>query len=130
MQDKIYHGSCLCGAVKVEVTGELAKPNACHCSQCRKQTGHYLASTDILESAVMVAGEDNVHWYQSSEKARRGFCGACGSTLFWDSITEDTIAVAMGLFDGPTDSKLAGHIFTEDKGDYYELTDGLPQRGQ
>ncbi|WP_337658762.1 GFA family protein [Sphingorhabdus sp. Alg231-15] len=130
MQDKIYRGSCLCGAVRVSVTGKLARPDACHCSQCRKQTGHYLASTDVLESAVTVTGEENVRWYRSSEKARRGFCATCGSTLFWDARTQDTIAVAMGLFDRPTDTTLWGHIFTEDKGDYYEIADGLLQRDQ
>jgi len=130
MQDTVHKGSCLCGAVKIEVEGDLSRPDACHCSKCRKQTGHYLASTDVPGSKLMVHGEDNVRWYQSSEKVRRGFCGTCGSTLFWDANTLDEVAVAMGLFDGPTETKLWGHIFTDDKGDYYEITDGLLQRDQ
>ena len=36
----------------------------------------------------------------------------------------------MGLFDGQTGAKLTHHIFTADKGDYYEITDGLPQNSQ
>lgn len=130
MQATAHKGSCLCGAVKIAVEGALARPDACHCAQCRKQTGHYLASTDISESALTVEGENNVRWYQSSEKVRRGFCGTCGSTLFWDANTLDKIAIAMGLFDGATDTKLWGHIFTDEKGDYYEITDGLLQRDQ
>ncbi len=125
-----HKGSCLCGAVKVEVAGSLPRPDACHCSKCRKQTGHYLVSTDVPESKLTVHGEDHVRWYQSSGKVRRGFCGTCGSTLFWDASTLDEIAVAMGLFDGPTETSLWGHIFTDDKGDYYEITDGLLQRDQ
>jgi hypothetical protein len=33
----------------------------------------------------------------------------------------------MGAFDTPTKTKLRMHVFTENKGDYYDLTDGLPQ---
>jgi hypothetical protein len=37
------------------------------------------------------------------------------------------MAIAMAAFDGPTGVKLARHIFVADKGDYYEIADGLPQ---
>ena len=53
-----------------------------------------------------------------------------GSFLFWDAIKGDTIAVAMGAFDLPTGTALAMHIFVADKGDYYEIADGLPQKQQ
>ena len=72
-------------------------------------------------------GEQNVTWYQSSEKVRRGFCSICGTALFWDPAGHDFIAVAMGAFDRPTATHLEKHIFVADKGDYYEIADGLPQ---
>lgn len=120
--------SCLCGAVQIDVGGDLPAPNACHCAQCRKISGHYFASVDVAQADVTVTGE--VTWFASSEKVRRGFCGICGSTLFWDPIHHDTIAVAMGAFDGATGTNLALHIFVDDKGDYYDIADGLPQNGQ
>ncbi len=40
-----YRGSCLCGETKFEVHGPLRNSVACHCTQCRKQTGHYLSAT-------------------------------------------------------------------------------------
>ena len=120
-------GSCLCGAVTFEVAGPLRGPDACHCTQCRKHSGHYFASTDVPRTALAVSGEENVRWYRSSERARRGFCGTCGSSLFWDPIGKDKIAIAMGAFDAPTGTRLAMHIFVADKGDYYDLADGLPQ---
>ena len=49
------------------------------------------------------------------------------SSLFWDPIHKDWTAVAMGAFDGPTHTRLARHIFVADKGDYYDIADGLPQ---
>ena len=123
----MHTGSCLCGAVKFEVEGDLSGPDGCHCTQCRKHSGHYFASTDVPRSALTVHGEDNVSWFQSSEKARRGFCAICGSSLFWDPIGRDWTGVAMGAFDTPTNTRLAVHIFTADKGDYYDIADGVKQ---
>ena len=126
----MHTGSCLCGAVKFEVEGDLPGPDACHCTQCRKTSGHYWASTDVKRSALKVDGEFNVAWFRSSEKVQRGFCSTCGASLFWDPIGKDRIAVAMGAFDAPTATQLARHIFVADKGDYYEITDGVPQNAQ
>lgn len=123
----IHRGSCLCGAVTFEFDGDLRAPDACHCSQCRKQSGHYFASSDVPRAALTVHGADKVTWFASSERVRRGFCATCGSTLFWDPIQRDSIAIAMGAFDTPTQTHLKMHIFVADKGDYYEIADGLPQ---
>ena len=120
-------GRCLCGAVRIVVEGELPRPTACHCTACRKHSGHYEASVDIPRTALRIEGEDAVRWHHSSKKVRRGFCGVCGSTLFWDPIGHDWTAVAMGVFDGPTNTSLAIHIFVSEKGDYYEIGDRLPQ---
>jgi len=123
----MHTGSCLCGAVRLQVQGELRAPDACHCDACRKQSGHYFVSTDVPGSALTISGENNVNWYRSSEKARRGFCSICGSSLFWDPIGRDWTGVAMGAFDKPTGTHMAEHIFTAEKGDYYVLADGVPQ---
>ena len=123
----MHKGSCLCGAVTFEVEGELHPPDACHCRQCRKQSGHYFASTDVPRSAVTVHGGDKVTWFRSSEKVRRGFCSICGSALFWDPIEKDWTGLSMGAFDGATGTRLRIHIFVADKGDYYDIADGLPQ---
>jgi hypothetical protein len=123
----VHRGSCLCGAVSFEVSCALPPPDACHCTQCRKQTGHYLVSTDVPRAAVTIRGEDRVTWFRSSEKVRRGFCSTCGSVLFWDPIYRDWIGLAMGAFEKPTETKLRIHIHVADKGDYYEIADGLPQ---
>ncbi|NEX94892.1 GFA family protein [Caulobacter sp. 17J65-9] len=126
----MHKGACLCGAVRVEVEGELAPPDACHCSQCRRQSGHFWASTDLPRERVRIDGAENLSWFQASEKVRRGFCSTCGSFLFWDPVGRDKIAVAMGAFDTPTGTRLAKHIFTADKGDYYDIADGLPQNAR
>jgi hypothetical protein len=116
--------------VRFEVDGALPAPDACHCSKCRKISGHFWASADVPRSAVSIEGMDQVTWYQSSAKVRRGFCRTCGSALFFDPPHKDWIAIAMGSFESPTGTRLAKHIFTADKGDYYDLGDGLPQNPQ
>src|SRR6185436_16372179 len=57
-------GSCLCGAVRFELAGKLEKqPEACHCSQCRKQTSHFFAAVNVLRTDLTVHGEDKIACY-------------------------------------------------------------------
>ncbi|WP_224826567.1 GFA family protein [Cognatishimia sp. MH4019] len=122
-----HKASCLCGAVQVHVTGDLPEAVACHCTICRKHTGHFEASVDLPRDRVTIDGAEHITWFQSSAKVRRGFCGTCGSSLFFDPPHLDWIGVSLGAFDGPTGTKLVKHIFVADKGDYYDIADGLPQ---
>lgn len=126
----MHKGSCLCKAISFEVSQKLPPPSACHCTNCRKHSGHHEASVDLPRSTVTVFGAENITWFHSSEKVRRGFCKICGSSLFWDPVFKDWTAIAMGAFDGPTNTKLSKHIFVADKGDYYDIADGLPQNLQ
>ncbi|MFN3721442.1 MAG: GFA family protein [Paracoccaceae bacterium] len=123
----MHKGSCQCGAVSFRVAGDLPPPNACHCTICRKQSGHVFASTEVKRTSLAISGAGQVTWYQSSPKVRRGFCAICGSSLFWDPPHRDWIAVAMGAFDGPTGTRMNLHIFVAEMGDYYDIADGLPQ---
>jgi hypothetical protein len=126
----MMNGSCLCGAVRFEIEGPLEhQPEACHCTQCRKQAGHFLVAVNVRRNALTVHGADKVAWYRSSDKVQRGFCSVCGSTLFWNPTIEgyQFTAVALGAFDTPTGAHIRKHTFVGDKGDYYEIDDGAPQ---
>lgn len=120
-------GSCLCGAVKYLVNGPLRPVVYCHCEQCRKSSGHYVAASSAARGDIEISGK--VQWYQSSESARRGFCPTCGSQLFWDGPGENLSIMAGGL-DEPSGLSAMGHIFVADKAGYYEISDGLPQAAQ
>jgi len=56
--NSMHKGSCLCGAVSfvvaAELGGDLGAPDACHCSQCRKQSGHYFESVNVARAALTV----------------------------------------------------------------------------
>jgi len=71
-----------------------------------------------------------LNWFAASDTALRGFCSGCGSFLFWKHNEENEISISMGAFDTSTGARLGRHIFVADKGDYYDLNDGLPQRDQ
>jgi hypothetical protein len=123
-------GSCLCGAVKFEIHGPLRPVIACHCHQCRKQTGTYMSATATKDDALRITRSDGLKWYRSSEKARRGFCKECGSVLFWKGDGRDYTAIAAGSIDGSPGVPLEGHIFCDDAGDYYEIAGGNYRLGQ
>lgn len=124
---EIYRGGCLCGAVRFTVEGERSRITYCHCTQCRRQTGHYYAATNVRVEDLRIEGGDAVRWFASSQDARRGFCATCGSALFWKNETNEYISILAGAFDGPSGLVAKNHIYTADKGDYYEILDGLPQ---
>ncbi|WP_308915503.1 GFA family protein [Jannaschia sp. LMIT008] len=117
-------GSCLCGAVRFTVAGPMRPVVACHCGQCRKATGNYVAATSAPRDAVAVTGD--VTWFRSSESARRGFCGLCGSNLFCDGPGAN-LSVMAGALDDAAGLRLAGHIFCADKGAWYDIDGDLPR---
>ena len=82
---------------------------------------------DVSSSSIKINGSENLTWYQSSEKARRGFCSTCGSPLFFEPTQRDWIGLSLGAFDGPTNVKTERHIFVGNKGDYYEIENGVLQ---
>ena len=118
-------GKCLCEDVMFTVNGPLGRATACHCGQCRKQSGHHWASSSAKEADITVTGK--VTWYEASPAAKRGFCATCGTFLFWKAHDEDTMSFSLGVLDAPTGVTLQSHIFVADKGDYYDIADGLPQ---
>jgi hypothetical protein len=125
--ESIRHGACLCGAVRFRTRGLLRGVVYCHCSQCRRQTGHFLAATNSADADIDIDGSDSLSWYAASGAATRGFCRICGSLLFWKHNEADSISIMAGAFDRPSGLTEESHIFVADKGDYYEICDGLPR---
>ncbi|MEQ9448085.1 MAG: GFA family protein, partial [Rhodospirillaceae bacterium] len=70
---------------------------ACHCGTCRKWGGGPLLAVDCGEH-VTIDGEENVSIYQSSDWAERGFCGKCGTHLFYRLTQQPFYVIPVGLF--------------------------------
>ncbi len=122
-----HSGACLCRAVTFTTNAPLRDVIYCHCSQCRKQTGLYYAATNVPNDRLTMTGAENIRWFEASPHARRGFCQQCGSALFWQLNGAADTSVLAGAFDAPTGLVGSVHIFTSDKGDFYQITDDLPQ---
>jgi hypothetical protein len=120
----VASGGCLCGAVRYEVRRPLTDLHACHCSMCRRQSGHFVVGTSAKRADFEVTAGGSLKWFQSSPSARRGFCAECGSNLLWDG-DGDEIGINAGSLDQPTGLKLTKHIFVDEKADYYEIEDRL-----
>ncbi|KAH7158048.1 Mss4-like protein [Dactylonectria estremocensis] len=98
-------GGCLCGAVRYTITfpqdhSFQTEATTCQCWQCRKNTGSLLARFHgIPLSALEYSSQDTLKTFRASPGIARGFCGECGSFLFWRDESRPRIALAVGTFD-------------------------------
>jgi hypothetical protein len=118
MPNETHHGSCFCGGVRFTTQGPLRPVIACHCTQCRKQSGHYWAASSVPAAQLQFEAEATLRWYAASPQAERGFCAGCGAFLFWREKASDKISFAAGALDGATGLQVAKHWYLEDAGDY------------
>ncbi len=120
-------GGCLCGAVRFRIAGPMRGIVACHCGQCRRWGGNFAAFSACAPARLTFERADGLAWFASSGRARRGFCRRCGANLFWEPAGGQRIAVAAGALDQPSGLALVAHIYTDDKGDWYEIATGARQ---
>ena len=126
----MLRGSCLCGAVRYEVTGPVHDVHHCHCSMCRKAHGTAFSTFARLRAGDfrIVAGGDDVRRHRSSPPIERTFCGTCGArlTVRFDGMP-DAIWVSVGTMDDDPGIRAGAHMFVASKAPWEEITDGLPQ---
>jgi hypothetical protein len=124
-------GRCLCGAVSFEIRGPLRDVMVCHCEECRRWSGYLGAFTSARLDDLALTADGALRWIDSPEsdaEARRGFCGECGSSLFWQPPGSDEVRIAVGALDRPTGLRVAGHGYAHQAGDWDRLVqDGLPR---
>ena len=123
MKSRVLAGSCLCGTVRYRVPDEFRYALICHCSQCRKTSGHFVAASQALSDDIQMVESSTLKWYRSSPEAERGFCSRCGGNLFWrpDRREPPVTSIMAGTLDAPTGLRIIQHIFVQDKSDYYEV---------
>lgn len=126
----VHKGSCLCQSVSYEIDGPLRPVVGCHCVQCRKTSGHFVAATQGYWERLRFTRKEGLAWYRSSDTASRGFCNLCGSSLFWRRHDNEMISISAGTLEDPTGLQMSCHIHAGAAGTYYRLDDGLPQLDQ
>ncbi len=124
-------GSCLCGAVRFELAGQLAPIQFCHCGHCRKAQGSAFGSNIPVATADfrLLAGEDVLRAYEHTPGKERVFCGTCGSPMFSRLLAKpETMRLRAGTLDTPTGAVRGFHFYVEGKADWWEIADdGLPR---
>ena len=116
-------GRCLCGAVRF-TTAAPKEIGLCHCGMCRKWCGGLPAAAFIAK--VSLSG-GALKWYKSSEWCERGFCGECGSSLFWRAPGMEEWGVLAGAADSTDGAKIVKHIYADDKPAFYDFADDAPR---
>lgn len=123
-------GKCLCQSIEYEITGEARDVVNCHCSRCRRSTGHFMAATATDVDDISISG-DTLVWYQAAAGTEYGFCGRCGSTLFWRTERRPgSISIAAGTLTPPTGLKTAVAIYTDFGSDYHDYDESIPSYGE
>ena len=118
---QVIVGGCDCGGVRYEVRGKLRDVIACHCVQCRRTSGHFVATTACRRAAFTLTKSATLKWYVAVPKFRRGFCSECGSSLFYEEESGERVSIAAGSLDEPQGLKIVAHIFVSEAGDYYGI---------
>lgn len=125
--ETVITGGCMCGSVRYAVHGPLRQIVACHCEQCRRSSGHFVAATACRRSNFELLSQEALAWYSAVKGFRRGFCNQCGSSLFFEETDGERVSIAAGSLDKPQGLKIAAHIYTDEAGDYYEIDPRVPQ---
>lgn len=120
MAEKVS-GRCACAGVAYEVNGPLRQVIACHCEQCRRTSGHFVAATATRKQNFQLLGQHTLRWYETVPGFKRGFCNRCGSSLFFEELQGDRISIAAGTLDDTQGMTIVAHIFAAEAGDYYAI---------
>jgi hypothetical protein len=130
MSQCTLRGSCLCGGVKYEVTGEPKRFYHCHCSRCRKATGTGHASNLFLQPAVLkwLSGEGQVVSFKVPEAKRfaNTFCANCGGRLPRQAKDSDIVMIPAGSLDDAAPISPQANIFSGSRASWSCTDDELP----
>jgi hypothetical protein len=119
-------GGCQCGAVRYRASGELNYPHICHCRMCQKAAGNYFLPLAGVMRVDFELTRGEPKWFHSSGLVRRGFCGDCGTPLFYDIPDADSITIALGSLDDPQAVKPVMQSNLDSKMVWFHALDGLP----
>jgi hypothetical protein len=121
MSKECQKGHCLCGKVRFQVNRPVKEVGACHCEMCRRWSSGPFQERDCGD-AVVFEGEENIVRYKSSDWAERGFCGTCGTSLFYFLLPTSEYMMSAGAFDDQSGLKFTNQVFIDEKPDWYAFS--------
>ena len=130
MPNTSLNADCLCGGIRIEVSGRIGPLVYCHCSRCRKASGTaFGANADVRRKYwTIVAGEDLIREFESSPGVFRAFCSRCGSPIYSRRPdAPDVYRLRLGLLNDDPGRRSLAHFWVGSKATWFEITDALPQ---
>lgn len=123
-------GACLCGAVRVALSGPPSDVTLCHCTTCQKVNGGAFAvAVGAPRARVRIDDPDGqLRYWRSGETTRRSFCARCGTAIgfHFDDLGRDRQTVWRGLFDDPSTLAPTGQIWTDSRPGWVCRLEALP----
>lgn len=117
-------GGCLCGKVRFRIKEPVVQVGACHCDMCLRWCGGPIFALQC-KGPVEFEGEEHIVRYRSSDWAERGFCGVCGSNLFYYLVPKGEYAMSAGALDDTSGLQLESQIFIDEKPDWYAFSNEI-----
>jgi hypothetical protein len=80
---RTHRGTCFCGAVALEASGEPLEMGYCHCNSCRAYSGAPFVAFTLwaAEAVKVVKGQGLLGGFAKTEMSHRRFCTRCGGHL-------------------------------------------------
>lgn len=126
----MYKGACLCGAIRVEITGSISDIIHCHCSLCRKNSGTAFATNGFIntrEFKVLDSG-NKLGFYEFKAGKKRHFCSVCASPIFSSNADNPAkLRIRLGLLDSAITERPVSHNFVSSKANWEDLDAQLPR---
>jgi hypothetical protein len=94
-------GGCQCGAVRYALYAEPSRIGLCHCRMCQKATAAPFGVFVEVPMREFAWTRGAPSRWQSSNRAYRVFCNACGTPLAFQPTERDAIEVLAGSLDHP-----------------------------
>jgi len=127
----VTRGSCNCGAVAFEYTGDPILARNCHCSRCQRGRSSAHAANLLVRAAQLrfTKGADRLRSYKIPDAKffTQVFCDVCGSKAPRVDPSRDLAVVPLGSLDDDPGIRPKEHIFVGSKAPWFEIADALPQ---
>ena len=126
----MYQGSCLCGAVTIEVQSSIDSIIHCHCSKCRKSSGTAYATNGFISKAGLIikTGREQIAFYETAPGKKRHFCKVCASPIFSSNDSSpELLRLRIGILDSDIAEKPLSHNFVSSRANWDDLDAQLPR---
>ena len=124
----MIQGSCLCGDVTYQISGDVGQIVHCHCETCRKAHGSAFSSVASVEDDDFeLASTSELSSFESSTGKVRYFCSRCGRQIYAKRDGATHIILRLGSLDDNPITSEKSHIWVSQKASWYSINSSLAE---